>query len=74
LSSRKAKPLAQININVPDELKERVDQAAKEDMRTLKAVLILGLEAYLKDRKQASLGSATIGSSAPKYGTPDGAE
>ncbi len=56
-----------LNVDIPEDLKLRLEREAERAMRTQRAVLILALEAYLKDREQAFGASDTMSTD----GTPD---
>ena len=45
--------MAALNIEIPDELKRRLEHEAERDMRSQRAVVILALERYLADREQS---------------------
>jgi len=41
--------VARINVDVPEEVKERLDAQAKLEQRTLRAVVLRAVEAYLEE-------------------------
>lgn len=60
-----------VNVDIPEELKIRLLNEARRDMRSQRSVLVLALERYLAEREQASGESATMDSQRSKDGTGD---
>ena len=47
-----------INVQVSDELKERIDAAAHREHRTQKAIVVIAVERYLAEAEKDTKGEA----------------
>lgn len=56
--------MAFINVDIPDELKARLEAEARRDLSSQRRVIVRALETYLDAREQASGLSATMSEAA----------